>query len=125
MKNQKLLLLLFLCLGLNSGLWAQDEIIEEKTLYHVLQFKWIDEPHIEAKEEILNLFRALPDKIEGFEGVKFYSLIRSSEGYNNLVIMRFKDEKALAVYQEHPDHLKIKELAKPLVSEMGKFDYWK
>jgi len=38
--------------------------------------------------------------------------------------MSFKSQAALDVYQNHPDHLKIKKLALPLLKDLTKYDYW-
>jgi len=52
-----------------STLNAQDEELSDKYFQHVLFFKWNDTVNETKKEKILNLFKGLPPKVEGFEGV--------------------------------------------------------
>ena len=116
------LLLIFL-LATNS-LLAQDEKTKPERLHHVLLIEWKDEANKEAQDQVLAIFKALPAKIDGFEAVSFKKLIRSNKGHSLLILMRFSDESALQVYQEHPEHLLIKKIGMPLIADLSKHDYW-
>lgn len=115
------LIALFLCFHLH--LQAQDAANRD-SLYHVLLLDWSDMADSSQKAEVYALFKALPAKIEGFERIRFAPVLRSNQNFDEVLIMVFRHEAALDTYQSHPDHLRIKEIALPLLSQMSKYDYW-
>lgn len=116
-------LFLFFFIATNS-LLAQEDLSESKNLYHALLIEWKEDAAQDDKNEVLEIFKNLPSKIDGFEAVSFKKLIRSNKGHSLLILMRFSDESALQVYQEHPEHLRIKKIGMPLIADLSKHDYW-
>lgn len=119
----KFTLLLLVILGVNLSLKAQNSGTE-KSLYHVLLLNWSEEADSLSKAEVYTLFKGLPEKIDGFEHISFAPVIRSNQEFDEVVIMIFKNQAALDTYQTHPDHLRIKEIAIPLLNQLSKYDYW-
>ena len=103
---------------------AQNMDTSEKLLHHVLLFQWSQGHDINTKAEVVNLFKGLPDKIEGLESFEILDIIASSGNFESVLIFKFSSEEALQVYQEHSDHLRIKKIAPPLLSGFAEYDYW-
>lgn len=96
-----------------------------KKYYHVLVVKWTDSLDTSLRTEVLNLFRGLPEKVDGFESVDIIDLAASSEGFDTIIIQEFVSDEAEKRYEQHPDHQRITEIGPQLVSGLSLFDYWK
>ena len=96
-----------------------------KKLYHVLLFQWSDSLDVNAKAEIINLFKGLPAKVEGFEDIDIIDLTMSTDNFDTVIIQTFTSEDALENYKKHADHQRILEIGPTLLDRIGKFDYWK
>ena len=116
--------ILLLFIFASSYSYSQNNETEGNSLQHVLLFKWVDKVDLEAKNEVLTLFKNLPNKIEGFESTNVYKVDNSSGKFDIIIIMKFATQEALDVYQEHPDHNRVKEIAPSLLSGFGEVDYW-
>ena len=123
MKIARLIYSLLFLLCLQIPLLAQENQ-SQGDLFHVLLLQWNEKADSAQQAPILDLFRNLPSKIDGFEQAKFIKPIRANKDHELIIIMRFESQAALDVYQKHPDHLKIKELALPLLEDLTKYDYW-
>ncbi|GEM_PF-942572 len=121
MQPFKIVVLGFLLLGIVPSLRAQG--VPHK-LHHLVLFQWVENPDEAVQDEILELFAGLPAKVEGMESVQFVSLLRSSEDFDLGIIMIFDSEEAQKAYETHPDHVRITQIAPPLLSGFSKFDYW-
>jgi len=108
-----------------SNLQAQDQEPTDMLFQHVLFFKWVDTIDETKKEEILNLFKGLPEKVEGFEKISINDIAESSGEYNLILSLEFTSEEAVKVYEKHPDHVKISKMGPELLSGFGFVDYWK
>jgi hypothetical protein len=97
---------------------------DSQMLFHVLLFQWSEDHEPEIKSEIMALFQALPDKIDGLESIDIRDLIMTTDEFDTVVIQRYSSAEALEQYQIHPDHLRIVEIAPLAISKMSKFDYW-
>jgi len=105
--------------------YSQINEANEKLLHHVLLFQWSVDHNENTKAEVLSLFEGLPSKIRGLESFEVLDVTSSSGNFDSVLIFQFSSEEALEIYQEHPDHLRVKEIAPPLLSGFSKFDYWK
>ena len=103
---------------------AQNMDSNEKLLHHVLLFQWSEGHDINTKAEVVNLFEGLPGKIDGLESFEILDVIASSGNFESVLIFKFSSEEALQIYQEHPDHLRIKKIAPTLLSGFAEYDYW-
>ena len=124
MKNIIRTIVLFSILCSCSLGFAHNNLPIDKHLQHVLLFKWADGHIVETKAKVLNLFKGLPEKIEGLVSFEIRDVISSSGDFDNILIFKFKSEDGLEEYEDHPDHLKVKELAPSLLSGFAAFDYW-
>lgn len=113
--------ILFLILLFSYPSLAQ--VDTEPTIKHVLLIDWVENPDSLSQAEVYLLFEGLPQKIEGFRSIKFKPIILSNRDFDEIIIMIFDSQVALDAYQEHPDHLRIKKLAKANLVKMTKFDY--
>jgi hypothetical protein len=96
------------------------------SLFHrVMLFNWVDTLDVSAQSEVIELFKGMPDKIDGFESIEVNETSKSNEGYDHVLILRFRTKKGLETYEKHPDHLRIQEIAPPLVSGFLLYEYWR
>jgi len=124
MKTIKTLTFLFI-LFFSYNLSQAQEIDSSKKLYHVLLFQWADSLDVNSKAEIINLFKGLPAKVEGFEEIKIIDLTMSTDNFDTVIIQTFSSNNALEYYKNHADHQRILEIGPALLERIGKFDYWK
>ena len=118
--------IIFSCMLIMTGFQANSqEESTSKTLYHVLLIQWSEGHDSNIKAEIIELFKGLPSKIEGFENIDIVNLAVSTDKFDTIIIQEYVSEAALEQYQQHPDHLRIVEIAPSALSNLSKFDYWK
>ena len=86
-------------------------------------FDWADSLDVSAQTEILELFKGLPTKVDGFDSIEINKLSSSKEGYEHVLILSFSSKKGIEMYEKHSDHLRIQELAPPLVSGFLLYEY--
>lgn len=119
---KKLLFVFFV--GMSFLCHSQEGSKNGKTLQHVLLFQWTEGVNAEAKTEVLSLFKGLPEKINGLNSFEILEVTNSSGNFDQILIFEFASEQALESYDQHPDHLKVKTLAPPLISGFASVDYW-
>lgn len=124
MKNRKKKLLFFAFICITVIGYSQQKESNTKLLQHVLLFQWTDNINEETKSKVLNLFEGLPNKIDGLESYEILEVTTSSGNFDDVLIFQFASEEALKIYEEHPDHLVVKELAPTLISGFAAYDYW-
>ena len=124
MKQLKKGILVALLLLATIG-YSQNNESNEKVLHHVLLFQWSVDHDKNTKAEVLSLFEGLPSKIKGLKSFEILDVTSSSGNFDSVLIFQFSSEEALEIYQEHPDHLRVKEIAPPLLSGFSEYDYWK
>lgn len=101
-----------------------DKPASNKTFfYRTLLFQWAEDANEETKAEVLNLFKGLPEKVEGFIAIDIVELSKSTQGFHTLMILKFESMEAAKTYEKHPDHKKLQEIAPPLVSQLGVYEY--
>ncbi len=62
-------------------------------------------------------FAALPRKIPGLISIKLYTSPLPSSTCDLMLDSVFEDEAALHLYKNHPEHLAVASVIRPLVSE--------
>lgn len=105
--------------------YSQNNDSNEKLLQHVLLFQWSEGHNVNTKAEVLKLFKGLPNKIAGLESFEILDVTTSSGNFDSVLTFQFSSEEALITYEAHPDHLRVKEIAPPLISGYAQYDYWK
>ncbi|WP_350288083.1 Dabb family protein [uncultured Croceitalea sp.] len=123
MKNQRLILAFILMFGLLHKVKAQETSLEKSNLRHVLLFDWLDNVDESKKEEVLNLFKGLTEKIDGFEHININEIIDSSGDFDIVIIMEFVNSESLEAYEKHADHVKISKMAPSLLNGFFVFDF--
>ena len=93
---------------------------------HILLIKFKQTAEASQIEELRGLFEAMPNKINGVEGVE-WGLNDSPENLNkdftHSVLMTFANEAGRQEYLPHPDHDALKEVFGPLLEDIIVFDY--
>lgn len=120
-ENKLMVVGLFLLIALNA--FPKNSTTDKDFFYREMLFQWTENATQEAKAEVLDLFKGLPDKVEGFLEIQIIDLSLSTDGFNTLLILKFSSREAEETYAEHPDHKMIQEIAPPLVSKFGMFEY--
>lgn len=124
LKKIRSFLLVCVVLGLTVVMYSQQTTASEKTLQHVIVFQWTENTDQEVKAEIIKIFTELPGKIKGMESFEIHDIISSTGDFDNILRFKFKSENALKIYDEHPDHEKVKKMMPHLVSGYASYDYW-
>lgn len=75
------------------------------------------------KEEIKTGLEALKDKIPGIVSIKVYTEPMPSSNADMMLDSSFESEAALAVYQSHPEHIKVATIVRANVSSRSCMDY--
>ncbi len=121
-KFQFLIAVLLLITGTTM---AQNNEPSEKVFHRIMLINWADTLDNSAKTEVINLFLGLPDKIDGLESVEVNDLSKSTESFNQVIMLKFTSDSGFKTYENHADHLRIKEISPPLISGFSLFEYWK
>jgi len=91
---------------------------------HIVMFKFNDEnkkANITKAKEILN---ALGDSIEVLDSIEVgVNFSQEDRAMDLSIITKFKDKDALSEYATHPEHLKVLEFIKQVVSYTKVVDY--
>ncbi|WOC33305.1 MULTISPECIES: Dabb family protein [Caproicibacterium] len=67
-------------------------------------------------------FKALLGVVDGLTAIEVNAGYKAG-AYDLCLIADFESKEAEAAYQQHPEHLKIKELVHTLISDRTAFDY--
>lgn len=67
----------------------------------------------------------IENKTDGFGSKKIIDLSKSTESFDQVMILRFTSDEGMKTYGNHADHLKIQEISPPLISGFSLFEYWK
>jgi len=72
------------------------------------------------REEILSLEGKIPGLVSIEAGLDFN---QSGAAYDLVLISTHIDREALAIYQDHPEHVRVKNIIVPLVGDRGVVDF--
>lgn len=93
---------------------------------HILLIKFKNDTSLEQIQELMDLFVAIPSKVEGVESVE-WGKNNSPEGknkdYTHSVFMTFVDEQGRQHYLPHPEHDALKAVFRPILEDIIVFDY--
>lgn len=98
----------------------------QKVLRHVVLFKFKDSVTEEQVQEVVDAFRALPEKIETIEDFEYgtdISVENKSKGFTHGFVVTFRDKKGRDTYLPHPAHQEFVELVGPRLDDVLVFDY--
>ncbi len=108
----------------SNKIQSQEVQSNQRVFCHTLFYKFSTSITENDKAEFLELFKSLPKKVDGLEQVNISSIESSSEEFDIIIVLSFNAEEGLIMYQNHPDHDKINDLASRLISAYSYYRYW-
>jgi hypothetical protein len=111
--------------GLSGRPSAADE--EQKMLRHVVMFEFKAASSEKDIQNVVDAFRALPDKIPQIVDFEFgtnNSPENLADGFTHCFLVSFSSEEGRAAYLPHPAHQEFVEVLKPHLEKVMVIDYW-
>ncbi len=102
------------------------ETKKESVLRHVVLFEWNDSTSQEKREELINHFASLKEKIDVIQDFEYGSDVSVeglTKGYNHCFIVTFKDTVGRNTYLPHPDHKVFGDSVVPHLKNVLVVDY--
>lgn len=99
---------------------------EEGVLKHVVFFKWHDSVSAEKIDELIDVFAALPSKIEEIQNFEYGSDVSVEglqKGFTHCFILTFASEKERDIYLPHPDHKALGDIIGPYLDDVMVIDF--
>lgn len=100
---------------------------QDPILRHVVSFKFKAETPEAKLHEIIEAFKALPQKIKEIKSFE-WGTNNSPEGLNkemtHCFLLTFESEQDRDIYLPHPDHKAFGALAGPYIEDVFVIDYW-
>ncbi len=99
----------------------------DKTLRHMVFFKFKDDAPEERVKAVVDAFADLPSKIgtiKTFEWGTNNSPEKHSDGFTHAFMVTFASEDGRATYLPHPDHKAFGGVLKPVLDKVRVIDFW-
>lgn len=99
---------------------------DEGVLKHVVFFKWHDSVSDEKVDELIEVFAALPSKIEEIQDFEYgadVSVEGLQKGFTHCFILTFASEKERDIYLPHPDHKALGDAIGPYLDDVMVLDF--
>lgn len=91
---------------------------------HVVFFKFKLEASVEAKREVVDQLRALPDRIDLIRSWEIgEDIMRSARAWDVVEIATFDDLEALETYARHDAHMEVVMKLREICEAVGSVDY--
>jgi hypothetical protein len=100
---------------------------DSEVLRHVVLFKFKDTSSSEQINEVVDAFRALPDKVDeisDFEWGTDVSVENLQQGFTHCFLVTFRSEADRAAYLPHPAHKEFGKILGPYLDKVLVVDYW-
>ncbi len=100
---------------------------DQKTLRHVVLFKFKDSATPEQIKQVEDAFRALPSKIDlvkGYEWGTNVSPENLSQGFTHCFFLTFSSDQDRNAYLVHPAHKDFGKLLGPSLDKVLVVDFW-
>ncbi len=100
---------------------------DQKTLRHVVLFKFKDTATPDQIKQVEDAFRALPSKInpiKGFEWGTNVSPENLAQGYTHCFFLTFTSDQDRDAYLVHPAHKDFGKLLGPYLDKVTVIDFW-
>ena len=104
----------------------EDSASSKQVLRHVVLFEWADSITDDKRDELIEHFASLKDKIDvikDFEYGSDVSVEGLAKGYSHCFIVTFEDEAARDIYLPHPDHKVFGDSVVPYLKNVLVVDY--
>ena len=124
MKTKKFVLAIIIVLLGIGNVKANNSEEQQKVYIRVLLFTWQDSLSVDTKAEFLDLFKGLPEKVDGFIGCSVNDIEWSKDGYQTVLVLKLTGNDAVKAYEEHDDHKKILEIGPTIVKDFSMYNYW-
>ena len=101
--------------------------MKEKTLHHVVLFKFKDTATPEQVKNVEEAFRLLPQKISGVRGFEWGTDVspeKLSQGFTHCFLLAFTSEADRDAYLVHPEHKAFGSLLSPYLDKVCVIDFW-
>ena len=99
----------------------------DHVLRHVVLFKFKDGTSSQQVREIVNAFRAMPDRVDAicdFEWGTDVSVENLQQGFTHCFLVTFRSEADRARYLPHPAHKEFGKMLGPHLDKVIVVDYW-
>jgi hypothetical protein len=91
---------------------------------HVVFFKFKPEAGADARREVINQLRALPDKIDLIRSWEIgEDIMHSARAWDAIEIATFDDLGALDIYTRHDSHVDVVVKLREICDAVGSVDY--
>ncbi|MFO7322701.1 MAG: Dabb family protein [Chloroflexota bacterium] len=91
---------------------------------HVVMFKFKPEVDTQSRVDFVRSLQRLAEDIDVIRALEIgQNFTQSPRAADIVLIVDLDDEKALAEYSDHPDHIPVKDMAAHLCSESRVVDY--
>jgi hypothetical protein len=110
-----------------ASAFAPANSADQKTLRHVVLFKFKDTASPEQIKQVEDAFRALPSKIDlikGFEWGTNVSPENLAQGYTHCFFLTFTSDKDRDAYLVDPAHKDFGKLLGPYLDKVTVIDFW-
>lgn len=107
------------------GVPAKEKL--EKTLRHMVFFKFKDDAPEDRVQAVVDAFAELPSKIDtikAFEWGTNNSPETHNAGFTHAFMVTFDSEEGRATYLKHPDHVAFAGSLKPVLDKVRVIDFW-
>ena len=96
----------------------------EKSLRHMVLFRFKDDASEEQVSDAGNAFLTLPKVVHVIQDIEWGKVINDSAPYTHCLLVTVRTEEDLQAYGEHPAHIAIGERYGHLVQDAVVLDFW-
>lgn len=97
---------------------------DERLLRHVVLFEFMPGTGDDQLNAVRNAFGAMPAQIGEIHDLEWGVAVNQPKSYSHCLLVTFRDEAGLHVYDEHPLHRAVGADFGHLVSAVAVLDYW-
>lgn len=93
-------------------------------LTHIVIWKYREDVAESEREEHVARLRSLPGLIPEIETFSVgFDVLRLERSFDTGLVATFRDRAALAVYTEHPEHVKVASLGRSISARVASVDF--
>jgi hypothetical protein len=99
-----------------------NQYTKPKSVLHIITVKWKDGTTEAQKQAVMAATEKMASEVPGLNRIWLKTIKLQTQGYNNIIVMEFADEKAFAAYADHPAHKAWEAVYIPLRGESRTHD---
>ena len=122
-----LLILLSFVSSLALSAMAAEKPAKADKLLHVVAFKFKASASKEKVQEVVDAFRALPNKIPAIASFDWGTNVspeKHDKGFTHCFVLTFASEKDRDAYLPHPEHKAFGKVLGPVLADVMVIDFW-